>query len=135
MLPLVSLTGALAIYLALELDLSWTGIAQLRRGKSNGHQSLIFWSSVPKIDLPFGQKAHCAGLASGLAWTDFPPVLYSMCAPHALGLVLSRVFLLYRCDNRNRVTLKRTARMIRQLRALGYRIETPNPQPRQAQTQ
>ena len=35
------------------------------------------------------------------------------------------------------VTLKskrvRTARMIRQLRSLGYRIEAPNPQPSQAQ--
>ena len=30
---------------------------------------------------------------------------------------------------------KRTARMIRQLRSLGYRIETPNPQPSQAQAQ
>ena len=30
---------------------------------------------------------------------------------------------------------KRTARMIRQLRNLGYRIETPNPQPSQAQAQ
>jgi hypothetical protein len=30
---------------------------------------------------------------------------------------------------------KRTARMIRQLRSLGYRIEAPNPQPRQAQAQ
>jgi hypothetical protein len=30
---------------------------------------------------------------------------------------------------------ERTARMIRQLRSLGYRIETPNPQPSQAQVQ
>jgi transposase len=30
---------------------------------------------------------------------------------------------------------RRTARMIRQLRTLGYRIEPPNPQPRQAQVQ
>jgi len=30
---------------------------------------------------------------------------------------------------------KRTARMIRQLRSLGYRIEPPNPQPSQAQAQ
>ena len=30
---------------------------------------------------------------------------------------------------------KRTARMIRQLRSLGYRIESPNPQPSQAQAQ
>ena len=30
---------------------------------------------------------------------------------------------------------RRTARMIRQLRSLGYRIETPNPQPSQAQAQ
>src|SRR5207302_1288568 len=30
---------------------------------------------------------------------------------------------------------KRTARMIRQLRSLGYRIEAPNPQPSQAQAQ
>src|SRR5260370_27728856 len=30
---------------------------------------------------------------------------------------------------------KRTARMIRQLRSLGYRIATPNPQPSQAQEQ
>src|SRR4029077_3112377 len=30
---------------------------------------------------------------------------------------------------------KRTAKMIRQLRALGYRIETPNTQPSQAQAQ
>jgi hypothetical protein len=29
----------------------------------------------------------------------------------------------------------RTARMIRQLRRLGYRIEAPNPQPSQAQAQ
>src|SRR6516162_1124003 len=32
-------------------------------------------------------------------------------------------------------TQKRTARMIRQLRSLGYRIESPNPQPGQAQAQ
>jgi transposase len=30
---------------------------------------------------------------------------------------------------------KRTTRMIRQLRSLGYRIEPPNPQPSQAQAQ
>src|SRR5215469_10821410 len=30
---------------------------------------------------------------------------------------------------------KRTARMLRQLRSLGYRIEPPNPQPSQAQAQ
>ena len=30
---------------------------------------------------------------------------------------------------------KRTKRMIRQLRQLGYRIESPNPQPSQAQAQ
>jgi hypothetical protein len=30
---------------------------------------------------------------------------------------------------------KRTARMLRQLRNLGYRIEPPNPQPSQAQAQ
>jgi hypothetical protein len=30
---------------------------------------------------------------------------------------------------------KRTTRMIRQLRSLGYRIEAPNPQPSQAQAQ
>jgi hypothetical protein len=30
---------------------------------------------------------------------------------------------------------KRTWRMIRQLRQLGYRIESPNPQPSQAQAQ
>jgi hypothetical protein len=30
---------------------------------------------------------------------------------------------------------KRTTRMIRQLRSLGYRIEPPNPQPGQAQAQ
>ena len=30
---------------------------------------------------------------------------------------------------------RRTARMIRQLRTLGYRIEPPNPQPNQAQVQ
>ncbi len=30
---------------------------------------------------------------------------------------------------------RRTARMIRQLRSLGYRIEPPNPQPSQAQAQ
>jgi hypothetical protein len=61
-LPLVSLTGALAIYLALELDRSWTEIAHLRGGQSSGRQSLTFWPSVPKIDLPFGQRVHCAGL-------------------------------------------------------------------------
>ena len=32
-----------------------------------------------------------------------------MCGPHALGLVPSRVFLLYRGDNRNRATLLKTA--------------------------
>jgi len=30
---------------------------------------------------------------------------------------------------------KRTSRMIRQLRKLGYRIEAPNPQPSQAQAE
>jgi len=35
----------------------------------------------------------------------------------------------------NQSKQKRTARMIRQLRNLGYRIETPNPEPSQAQTQ
>jgi hypothetical protein len=30
---------------------------------------------------------------------------------------------------------KRTTRMIRQLRSLGYRIEAPNPQPSQTQAQ
>jgi hypothetical protein len=88
-LPLVSLTGALAIYLALELDRSWTEIAHLRGGQSSGRQSLTFWSSVPKIALPFGQKANCAGLCERRSPTDFPPVLYNMCAPHALGSMLS----------------------------------------------
>ena len=82
MLPLVSLTGALAIYLALELDRSWTEIAGVRGGQSSGRQSLTFWSSVPKIALPFGQKANCAGLCERRSPTDFPPVLYDMCVQY-----------------------------------------------------
>jgi hypothetical protein len=70
---------------------------------------LFFGRQFRRLTHPSARKRIVPAYASVLARTDFPPVLYNMSAPHALGLVPSRVFLLYRGDNRNRATLLKTA--------------------------
>ena len=80
MLPLVSLTGALAIYLALELDRSWTEITHLRVGRAAVAKALLFGRQFRRLTYPSARKRIVPDCASGLVRTDFPPVLYNMCA-------------------------------------------------------
>ena len=58
-------------------------------GRAAVAKALLFGRQFRRLTYPPARKRIVPDCASGLVRTDFPPVLYNMCAPHALGLVLS----------------------------------------------
>jgi hypothetical protein len=59
------------------------------RGRAAVAKALFFGRQFRRLTYPSARKRIASDFASDVVRTDFPPVLYNMCAPHALGLVLS----------------------------------------------
>src|SRR5258707_1687603 len=73
--------------------------SDLRRG----HRTAGFVPELRVGSFLRNDSADCTIVTiDGLVRIDLPPVLIYMCAPRALGFVPSRVFRLYRGDNRIR---------------------------------